>query len=33
VPLALAAIWGAYRLLPAAEASKLARARAAGEAV
>lgn len=33
VPLALLAIWGAYRWLPAAEASKLARARAAGEAV
>ncbi|WP_333573125.1 MFS transporter [Sphingomonas sp.] len=33
VPIALGAIGGAYRLLPAAEASKLARARAAGEAV
>ncbi|WP_010543656.1 MFS transporter [Sphingomonas elodea] len=33
VPVALVAIIGAYRLLPAAEASKLNRARAAGEAV
>ncbi|KTF67953.1 spinster family MFS transporter [Sphingomonas sp. HT-1] len=33
VPLALAAIFAAYRLLPAAESSKLARASAAGEAL
>ncbi len=33
LPLALAAIWGAYRLLPQAEATKIERARAAGERV